>query len=72
LGFAGVAVTSTFAARAQQPMRRIGVLMSYPESDPQGQLRAKVFRRELEKARAGNVFIRSGIEACAMMKLPGE
>jgi putative tryptophan/tyrosine transport system substrate-binding protein len=43
-------VTSTFAARAQQPMRRIGVVMSYPETDPQGQLRAKVFRRELEKA----------------------
>jgi len=50
IGLAGVAVTSTFAARAQQPMRWIGVLMLYPESDPQGQLRAKVFRRELEKA----------------------
>ena len=50
IGLAGVAVTSTFAARAQQPMRWIGVLMLYPESDPQGQLRAKVFRCELEKA----------------------
>ena len=49
---AGVAVTSPFVARAQQPgrTRRIGVLMSYPENDPQGQLRATTFRRELEKA----------------------
>jgi putative ABC transport system substrate-binding protein len=31
-------------------MRRVGVLMMYPEDDPQGQLRATVFRRELEKA----------------------
>jgi putative tryptophan/tyrosine transport system substrate-binding protein len=29
---------------------RIGLLMMYPENDPQGQLRATVFRRELEKA----------------------
>jgi putative ABC transport system substrate-binding protein len=38
-------------ALAQQagPTRRIGVLMLYPENDPQGQLRATVFRRELEK-----------------------
>ena len=51
VGFAGIAATSGFVvARAQQPIRRIGVVMSYPETDPQGQLRAKVFRRELEKA----------------------
>jgi putative ABC transport system substrate-binding protein len=30
-------------------MRRIGVLMLYPESDPQGQLRATAFRQGLEK-----------------------
>jgi putative tryptophan/tyrosine transport system substrate-binding protein len=38
-------------ARAQQPeqTRRIGVLMLYPENDSQGQIRAKVFRREFEK-----------------------
>ena len=38
-------------ARAQQGerMRRIGVLMLYPENDPEGQLRATAFRRELEK-----------------------
>jgi len=50
IGLAGMAATSPIAARAQQSMRRIGVLMSYPETDPQGQLRTKVFRRELEKA----------------------
>ena len=49
---AGAAATSASAARAQPPerTRRIGVLMMYPENDPQGQLRATVFRRELEKA----------------------
>jgi putative tryptophan/tyrosine transport system substrate-binding protein len=38
-------------ARAQQPLRirRIGVLMLYPENDPQGQVRAKAFQREFEK-----------------------
>jgi putative tryptophan/tyrosine transport system substrate-binding protein len=47
----GCAAASPLAARAQQleRTRRIGVLMSYPENDPQGQLRATVFRRELEK-----------------------
>jgi putative ABC transport system substrate-binding protein len=40
------------AARSQQSglAARIGLLMMYPENDPQGQLRATVFRRELEKA----------------------
>jgi putative tryptophan/tyrosine transport system substrate-binding protein len=40
------------AAHSQQSglAARIGLLMMYPENDPQGQLRAKVFRRELEKA----------------------
>jgi putative ABC transport system substrate-binding protein len=39
------------AAHSQQsgPTARIGLLMMYPENDPQGQLRATVFRRELEK-----------------------
>jgi putative ABC transport system substrate-binding protein len=48
----GGAASWPLAARAQQPagMRRVGVLMMYPEDDPQGQLRATVFRRELEKA----------------------
>jgi putative ABC transport system substrate-binding protein len=42
----GVAAAWPIAARAQQGdrMRRIGVLMLYPENDPQGQLRATSFR----------------------------
>ena len=47
----GVAVAWPLAARAQQPepMRRIGVLMLYPETDPEGQLRATAFRQGLQK-----------------------
>jgi putative tryptophan/tyrosine transport system substrate-binding protein len=47
----GTAATWPLSARAQQPerMRRIGVLMLYPESDPEGQLRATSFRQGLEK-----------------------
>ena len=47
----GAAVAYPLAARAQQPgrTRRIGVLMLYPENDTQGQIRANVFGRELEK-----------------------
>ena len=39
-----------FAARAQQNQRRIGVVMLYPDNDPQGQLRADAFREQLAKA----------------------
>ena len=41
-----------FAAHAQQPnsIRRIGLLMMYPEGDPQGELRAGVFQREIERS----------------------
>jgi putative tryptophan/tyrosine transport system substrate-binding protein len=48
---AGAAATWPLVTWAQQPdrPRRIGVLMLYPENDPQGQLRATVFQRELEK-----------------------
>src|SRR5262249_37840182 len=48
----GAAAAWQVAARAQQsgPIRLIGVLMLYPENDPQGELRAAVFQRELEKA----------------------
>src|SRR6516164_8795145 len=49
---AGSATVWPLAARAQQPgqPRRIGLLMLYPEKDPQGELRARVFQNELEKA----------------------
>jgi putative ABC transport system substrate-binding protein len=47
----GATAAWPLAARAQQPerMRRIGVLMLYPENDPAGQLRATAFRQGLEK-----------------------
>jgi putative tryptophan/tyrosine transport system substrate-binding protein len=46
----GAAAPWPVVARAQQArMRRIGVLMLYPENDPQGQLRATSFRQGLEK-----------------------
>jgi putative ABC transport system substrate-binding protein len=46
LGCAGAA--SPFAARGQQGVRRVGVIMSYPENDPAGQARATAFRQKLE------------------------
>jgi putative ABC transport system substrate-binding protein len=47
----GAAVSWPLAARAQQPdrVRRIGVLMLYPENDSEGQLRATAFRQGLQK-----------------------
>ena len=44
-------------ARAQQPerMRRIGVLMLYPENDPQGQLRATAFQARTSRSSAGSL-----------------
>jgi putative ABC transport system substrate-binding protein len=46
----GAAAAWPLAARAQQErMRRIGVLMLYPENDPEGQLRATAFRQGLQK-----------------------
>ena len=51
-GLAGATAARPLVARAQQreQMRRIGVVILYPENDPQGQLRATAFRGELEKA----------------------
>jgi putative ABC transport system substrate-binding protein len=47
----GVAVVRPLAARAQQPdrVRRVGMLMTFAESDPEGQARAASFREGLQK-----------------------
>jgi putative ABC transport system substrate-binding protein len=48
----GVAAAAwPLAARAQQrgPVRRIGVLLSLSESDPEGRMRLEAFRQGLEK-----------------------
>lgn len=45
----GAVTAWPFVARAQQA-RRVGVVILYPENDPQGQLRANAFRGQLEKA----------------------
>src|SRR5262245_58339376 len=47
----GAATAWPLAARAQQPerMRRIGVLYTQAEGDPQGQMRLAAFRDELQK-----------------------
>ena len=47
----GTAVAWPIAARAQQPerMRRIGVLMGYPENDLEGRAYFAAFREGLEK-----------------------
>jgi putative tryptophan/tyrosine transport system substrate-binding protein len=47
----GAAAAWPLAAHAQQGerVRRVGVLMLYPENDPAGQLRATAFRQGLEK-----------------------
>jgi putative tryptophan/tyrosine transport system substrate-binding protein len=45
----GAAATWPFAAGAQQMQRRIGVLMQYAESDPEGQIRAKALEETLQK-----------------------
>src|SRR4051794_24109451 len=48
---AGTMLASSPVARAQHPgkLRRIGIVMLYPENDRQGQLRSIAFRQQLEK-----------------------
>ena len=47
----GAAATWPLAARAQQPdqMRRIGVLMTLPADDPEGQGHLAAFRQSLQQ-----------------------
>jgi putative ABC transport system substrate-binding protein len=47
----GSAAAWPLTARAQQPerMRRVGILLVYAESDPEGRARVAVFQHELEK-----------------------
>ena len=47
----GAAAAWPLAARAQQPgrMRQIGVLMGWPESDPEARLERAAFVQELQK-----------------------
>jgi putative tryptophan/tyrosine transport system substrate-binding protein len=45
----GAAAAWPMAARAQQSMRRIGVLMGYPENDPEAQAFIAAFRDVLQK-----------------------
>jgi putative ABC transport system substrate-binding protein len=44
----GGAAAWPLAAHAQQSQRRIGVLMGYPECDPQGQANVTALRRGLQ------------------------
>ena len=51
----GVTAGWPLAARAQQPqrMRRIGVLMSLPSDDPEGQMRNAALLQDIQPAGAG-------------------
>jgi putative ABC transport system substrate-binding protein len=48
-GIAGSAAALPLAARSQQAMRRIGVLLNLSDSDPEGRLRLEAFQQGLEK-----------------------
>jgi hypothetical protein len=58
----GTAAAWPLVARAQQPerMRRVGILMAFPESDPEGQIYVTAFvrgLRELGWMESGNIRI---------------
>jgi putative ABC transport system substrate-binding protein len=61
-GLGGAAAAWALAARAQQGerMKRIGVVMAYTESDPNGQVQVAAFRQQLQKlgwVEGGNIQI---------------
>ncbi len=71
----GVAATRPFAARAQQTqrLRRIGVLMSFAESDPEAQARVAAFRKGLQtlgwaEGRNVRIDIRWAADDAALMQ----
>jgi putative ABC transport system substrate-binding protein len=76
----GAAAAWPHVARAQQPerMRRIGVLMGFPESDPEAQVRVVAFREGLQKlgwTEGRNIRIDTrwaGLEAQAMQRFAKE
>lgn len=49
IALVGVAAAWPLATHAQQPQRRIGVLLQYAESDPEGEIRLKALGQELGK-----------------------
>ena len=56
----GGAAAWPLAARAQQRVRRIGVVMAYAESDPNGQMQIAAFREHLQRlgwTEGGNLHI---------------
>jgi putative ABC transport system substrate-binding protein len=58
--FGASAATWPLAARAQQPqgMRRVGILMPFPKTDVEYEIRVRAFRQELAKlgwTEGGNV-----------------
>jgi putative ABC transport system substrate-binding protein len=56
----GSAAACAFAARAQQPQRRVAILMTNEETDPRGQARVAAFQDALQKlgwTEGGNIRI---------------
>jgi putative ABC transport system substrate-binding protein len=49
VGGAALVLPSVGLAQPIEKMRRVGVLMTYPDNDPEGQIRARAFQRGLEK-----------------------